>query len=246
MPKRPPTDLMFAGLVAITFLLAIAQSYGQTGAIAQKGSENELHRAARAGDLVALQARLDQGVKPDVRDSEGRTALLDAVKNGHPEIVRALLGAGASVNAATPGGRTPLIEAAENGRIQSAQLLIQAGADLNAIQRGWGSALETAERTGHLQTAALLRQAGAKTFGRSVGDAVCVRPWAGNGYCGKVESVDKMDYGIRITRLVGCENGCAARGECSAGRPVGGGDGLQVGETVATKSWCLTHTGVQQ
>lgn len=233
-------------LVAISCGFAIGQGYCQMGTHPQTGLEKELHRAARVGDLGALQARLAQGIKADARDPDGRTALLDAVKTGHPEVVRALLAAGAGVNTAARSGRTPLIEAAENGRVQSAQLLIQAGADLNAVQRGWGSALETAERTGHVQTAALLRQAGAKTFGRSMGDTVCVRPWGGNGYCGKVESVNKIDYSIRVTRLVGCENGCEARAECSAGRRVGGGDGIQVGEVIATKAWCITHTGVQQ
>ncbi len=245
MPKQSGKCVL-AVMVAISFTLTIPVAHAQPAVIPQMVPESALHRAARTGDLGALQARLDRGIKADARDSEGRTALMDAVKAGHPDVERALVAAGANVNATTPGGRTPLIEAAEYGRIQSAQLLIQAGADLNAVQRGWGSALETAERTGHLQTAALLRQAGAKTFGRSVGDTVCVRPWGGNGYCGKVENVDKNDYRIRITRLVGCENGCEARAECSAGRPVGGTDGIQVGEVVATKSWCITHTGVQQ
>jgi ankyrin repeat protein len=236
---------MIAAMVTITFSLTGSLSYSQA-AIPQRGTESALHHAARVGDLVALQSRLDQGVKADAFDAEGRTALLEAVKAGHPQVVSALLAAGAGPGVASVSGRTPLIEAAENGRIQSAQLLIKAGADLNAVQRGWGSALETAEKTGHLQVAALLRQAGAKTFGKSVGDTVCVRPWGGNGYCGKVESVNKTDYSIRISKLVGCENGCAARAECSAGRAVGGADGLQVGEVIATKNWCLTHTGVQQ
>jgi hypothetical protein len=212
----------------------------------QKGTESALHRAAAAGNLTALQARLNQGISPDVRNAEGRTALLEAVKAGHPQVVSALLAAGAGPSVASPSGRTPLIEAAENGRMQSAELLIKAGADINAVQRGWGSALETAEHTGHLQVAALLRQAGAKTSGKSVGDKVCVRPWGENGYCGTVDEVNKNDFRIHITDLVGCKNGCGAKAECSAGRPVGGVDGLQAGDVITTKSWCLTNTGVQQ
>ncbi len=235
---------MVAALITISFWTGLA-GYAQLATSPQKGRETVLHRAAQGGDLTALQARLDQGVPADARNADGRTALMDAVKAGHPEVERALLAAGANVNASTPGGRTPLIEAAEYGRMQSAQLLLQAGADLNAVQRGWGSALETAERTGHVQLAAFLRQADAKTSGRSVGDTVCVRPWGGNGYCGKVENVNKNDYSLRVTQLVGCGNGCSARAECSAGRAVGGSDGIQVGEVVATKSWCVTHTGVQ-
>jgi len=240
-----PNSKCWWRFAVLAVLLAGGTAYSQSAPAFGKGSETELQRAARAGDVTALQSRLDQGVKPDARDAEGRTALLEAVKAGHPEAVRVLLAAGAGPGVAAPSGQTPLIEAAEFGRVQSAQLLIKAGADLNAVQRGRGSALETAERTGHRQVAALLRQAGAKTFGRSVGDKVCVRPWGGDGYCGVVEDVNKTSYRIRVTELVGCKDGCAARAECSAGRPVGGADGWRPGDVISTRSWCLTHTGVQ-
>jgi hypothetical protein len=49
-----------------------------------------------------------------------------------------------------------------------------------------------------------------------------------------------------VTGIVGCADGCAAQAECSAGRGVGGAQGIAVGDTVDTVSWCLTHTGVQQ
>jgi hypothetical protein len=126
-------------------------------------------------------------------------------------------------------------------------LLIEAGADLKAHQRGFGSAVDAADRAGHTELAAALRAAGVRSAtGRSVGDTVCVRPWAGDGYCGTVESVDRTAYRIRVTKLVGCDGGCAQKAECSAGRPVGGADGLRVGDAISTVSWCLTHTGVQQ
>ncbi len=209
-----------------------------------KGS-TDLHQAARAGDLALLESRLKEGMNPDVRDQAGRTPLLESVLAGKLDAMRMLLAAGADANGHSFSGRTPLIEAAEHGQLGAAGLLIQSGADLNTIQRGYGSALETAERSGHNDVAALLRQAGAKSSGRSIGDTVCVRPWQGEGYCGKVEAVNRTAFTIRVTQIVGCTNACAAKAECSAGRPVGGADGIQVGEAVSTVSWCLTHTGVQ-
>lgn len=159
--------------------------------------------------------------------------------------MRALIEAGAVVDAAAGSGRTALIEAAEQGQLEAARLLLEAGADVNRSTRG-GSALETAERAGHKKLAALLRGAGANTFGKSVGDGVCVRGWKGDGYCGVVEDVDKIAYRIRVTEIVGCKDGCPAEARCSAGRTVGGKDGLAVGDVVDTVSWCLTHTGVQK
>jgi hypothetical protein len=171
-------------------------------------------------------------------------ALHRAVRSGNLPELRALLQNGADPNVRDGAGRTPLIVAAEQDRLDAARLLIAAGANLNVSTRGSGTALESAERAGHAEFAAMLRRAGARTSGKSVGDKVCVRPWQGDGYCGVVEAIDRTAYRIRITDLVGCENGCPAKGECSAGKPAGGPDGLHAGDTVTTVSWCLTHTGV--
>jgi hypothetical protein len=206
---------------------------------------SELHRVAEAGQIAQLRLQLSQGMDPDARDKARRTPLMDAVKTGQIDAVRLLLNAGADVNATSSTGRTPLIEATEFGQTNSASLLIAAGADLNASQRGWGTPLETAERTGNNEIAAMLRRAGARSSGRSVGDTVCVRPWQGNGYCGVVEEVNKTSFRLRVTEIIGCEGGCKAMPACSANREVGGIDGIQIGETITTVSWCLTHTGVK-
>jgi ankyrin repeat protein len=160
--------------------------------------------------------------------------------------VRVLLASGADVNASDVNGITALIEAADKGRPKTARLLLQSGANVNVSTRGLGTALDAAERSGHNDIVAMLRQAGDRTTGKSVGDTVCVRPWGGNGYCGTVESVNKNQFQIRVTEIVGCGGGCSAKAECSAGRPVGGPQGIKVGDTVNTVSWCLTQTGVQQ
>jgi hypothetical protein len=212
------------------------------GLAAGQDPEGELHRAARAGDVAQLKARLAAGARPDAEDAAGRTALLEAVAAGRLEAVRLLLAAGAGVNTAARSGRTPLIE---TGQLAAARMLVKAGADLDRGQRGWGTALETAERTGHNAVAAMLRQAGARSSGRSPGDTVCVRPWNGDGYCGVVEEVRKTAFRIRVTEIVGCASGCAAKTECSSGQEVGGKSGLREGDVITTVSWCLTHTGVQ-
>jgi hypothetical protein len=170
---------------------------------------------------------------------------MDAVSAGQLEAIRVLVEGGADVNAGAHDGQTPLIAAATQGRLDAARLLVQSGADLNIAPRGWGSALKTAERTGHNDVAIMLLQAGARSTGSSVGDTVCVRPWGGDGYCGAVELIDKTRYRLRVTKIVGCEGGCRAKPECSAGRPIGGSDGIAVGDEIDTVSWCLTHTGLK-
>ncbi len=224
-----------------------AVAHGQQAPAARPAAgETELHRAARQGDLARLRALARQGKDLNARDADGRTALLAAVAAGRSDAVGELLRDGAGVDVAAPGGRTPLVEAAERGQLDAVRLLVQAGADLHAQASGVGSPLDAADRSGNVEVANLLRRAGARSAtGKSVGDTVCVRPWGGDGYCGTVESVSKIQYRIRITELVGCKQGCAARAECSANRDVGGPGGLRVGDEVDTVSTCLTHTGVK-
>ena len=234
--------------VCLTLVVSAQQPAGTVSHAAPAtmiGIETQLHRAARAGDINLLRARLQQGVSPDARDPSGLTALMEAAHAGKLEAMRVLVEAGANVNAATLSGETPLITAAAHNQASAVKLLMQSGADLNLRSRGFGSALEAAERMGHEQIAQMLRKAGARTFGRSVGDTVCVRPWNGEGYCGTVAAIHKNQYQIRITKIIGCLRGCDPKPECSAGEPVGGPDGLGIGDTVTTPSWCLTHTGVR-
>jgi ankyrin repeat protein len=248
---RSPWQPAVCALAWLCFL-TVARGQAQDATIpgssseARTGTETQLHKAARAGDLKRLQARLQQGVNPDALSPSGRTALLEAAAAGQLHAMRALLEAGAHVNAASPDGQTPLIEAAVHNRADTVKLLLEAGADLNLRSRGFGSALEAAERMGHEQIAQILRNAGARTFGRSVGDTVCVRPWNGEGYCGTVTAIHQNQYQIRITKIVGCRDGCEPKPECSAGKPVGGADGFRVGDEITTVSWCLTHTGVKR
>ena len=227
---------MWAGMLAALLIV---------GALGQ-APDATLGKAARQGDLARLKSLLDSGADPNRRDANGRTALVEAVAGGQAAAARALLAAGAHPNLTSSGGRTPLIEAAIGGHVEIARLLIAAGADVNLAERGAGSALEAAEREGYTEMAALLRRSGARTSGRSVGDKVCVRPWKGDGYCGVVLSIDRNDYRLRVTEIVGCPNGCRAMEECSAGKLVGGSGGLKAGDTITTASSCLTHTGVSK
>jgi uncharacterized protein len=224
-------------LVGAALLLALA-----TVAAADEASQRLLAAAAR-GDAAHVAALAREGADPDVRDASFRPALLLAASSGRPEAVRALLRAGAAPDAGDRSGWTALHQAAQNGDLASARALLDAGATPDLRSRARGTALDVAERGGREELARLLRARGARGSGKSIGDTVCVRPWAGEGYCGVVLAVDATRFRLRVSELVGCERGCAADAECSAGRPAGGA-GIARGDVLSVPAWCLTHTGL--
>jgi Ankyrin repeats (3 copies) len=176
----------------------------------------------------------------------GDRALWSAVRSGDAAGVRRILREGANPDAALPSGWTPLMEATKTGRLDVAEALLAGGARADARDRAAGTALDVAEREGREALATLLRRHGARGSGKSVGDRVCVRPWKGSGFCGTVAAIEGTSYLLDVTSVAGCEGGCPADAECSASRPVGGmsAEAVRAGTSVRTKSWCLTHTGL--
>jgi hypothetical protein len=227
-----------------SMLACVAVSVALASADTAVDTDSRLLAAAARGDAAAIAALLRAGADRDARNDAGRPALLAAAASGRPEAVRALLRAGANVDAADRGGWTGLHEAAQRDGRAVARLLLEAGAAPDLRARSGGTPLDVAERAGHIELARLLRAHGARGSGKSIGDAVCVRPWRGDGYCAVIEGVDEAGFQLRVSRLVGCADGCEPDAACSAGQPVGPG-GLGPGDTLAVPASCLTHTGME-
>ena len=124
--------------------------------------ETAIMTAARTGNLEAVKALLAFG--PDLNRRETRreqTALMWAVEQIHPQIVRLLIEHGADVNARSKRGFTPLLFAAEQGVLDSVQALLAAGAELDGATPEWGSALVAAAARGHEDIALFLLEKGA-------------------------------------------------------------------------------------
>ncbi len=226
--------------IGLTLVLALAFSRG----VAAEDASSALLDAAARGDRARVSVLLQAGADPDARDRKGRPALLLAVSSGRLDAVRALLRGGAVPNAATRSGWTPLHGAAEGGGVEIARALLDADADPDLRDRVRGTPLDVAEEADHDALASLLRERGARGSGKSVGDTVCVRSWAGDGYCGVVEDRDATRHRLRVTEVVGCASACDADAACSGGRSVGPG-GLTAGDTVWVPTSCLTDTGLR-
>lgn len=110
----------FVGLILFSFICLAAAP----------GSEEELHEAARLGDLAKVRSLVEGGVDPNAKSRYGATALSFASDKGHIQVVRYLLDKGAEINVSDSFYRaTPLSWAISNDHRDVALLLLSKGAD---------------------------------------------------------------------------------------------------------------------
>jgi ankyrin repeat protein len=157
------------------------------GNAALPSGETALMTCARAGDARAVKALLAHGADVNATEHEHhQTALMWAVAQRHPDVVRLLIDSRADVRARSAtyaqtvvgeqtqragreelnytvwrGGATPLLFAARVGDVESARLLLTAGADANDSQPDGISALVLAAHSGNGPVAVLLLEHGA-------------------------------------------------------------------------------------
>ncbi len=96
-------------------------------------NENPLVLVAYLGEAEEVARLLGQGADANETDRfYGRTALMWAAEQGHPEVAKLLLDKGADVNAKTGEGWTALMSAAVGRDLEVVRLLLDKGADVNA------------------------------------------------------------------------------------------------------------------
>jgi|GEM_PF-2468755 len=96
-----------------------------------------LHREIRAGNLPAFAQLLQTSNDLDVKNAEGETLLLHAIRNRYIEFSRLLIDTGADVTIADNNGVEPIHEASEKGMVTLVKLLLAKGADVNSQSNKW-------------------------------------------------------------------------------------------------------------
>ncbi len=125
-----------------------------------------LMTAARTGNVQVVNALLAHGAHVNAATSATKsTALMWAVAEPHPDIVRALLDAGADPHPSTASGFPPLLFTAGNGDIEIAETLIAAGVDVNETGVDGTHALPYAIVSGNDTFALFLLEQGADPDG---------------------------------------------------------------------------------
>jgi ankyrin repeat protein len=120
--------------------------------------------AAYNGHTPVVAYLLEQGATVDLKDSNGRTALLYASSGPFPETVGLLLRKGADVNVqGKTEGFTALMMAAAEGQIEVVRVLLLNGASIDVIDRDGDTAKKFAREKGHTEVLKLLESQSANS-----------------------------------------------------------------------------------
>jgi ankyrin repeat protein len=127
-----------------------------------------IHDAASQGSSAEVEKILTADPQAWRRlDSSGMTALLLAIKENHPEIVKLLLDRGADPNQKTPQNWSPLHEAAVTGNPEIVSALLAKGANPRVFEsQNHGTPLHIACFQGNQAICELLVKAGADLTAR--------------------------------------------------------------------------------
>ena len=119
-----------------------------------------LTEAVQRGNKEVVAMLLALGADVNLRNGNGRTALMYLSENTTPEILRDLLSAGARLNAREDGGANPFMIAAASSPVRVLRDMIEAGAQVNARDSSGETCLFTAARTNSPEAIVLLLEAG--------------------------------------------------------------------------------------
>lgn len=95
-----------------------------------------LFRAARCGDLDKLRRCIDRGVDLNALDRRGRTAMQEAIIDGHSEFVAEMIKNAANLDVEDVWGKTPAMHAIHEDEAGRLRVLAEAGANLELRDKG--------------------------------------------------------------------------------------------------------------
>jgi ankyrin repeat protein len=135
LDARNAEGLTPLGIACMAGNWRLARFLLECGAKAEPAGAQPVLLAAAAteeDDPAGVQLLLRHKARVDTRGAHGRSALHEAARAGHAEILAALLGAGAALEARDQAGNTPWLDAVRSGNATAVEVLVAAGADLHA------------------------------------------------------------------------------------------------------------------
>jgi ankyrin repeat protein len=122
----------------------------------KRTGRSALHFSVERGDAATTEVLLKAGANPHLKDKNGATAFIMALKTPLRELVRA----GSDLNLQNQEGLTPLMIAARSGRTDITNILLEGEhihLDIQEKRTGWSALHFSAERGDAATTEALLK-----------------------------------------------------------------------------------------
>ena len=168
-------------------------------------SQSGLGLSSNSNLTYTVRLLLDKGANANAKHREDEiTAVMQASRKGHRDIVQLLCERGADVNTKDKEGNTALHYAAQHGHVEVVKLLLKEGANIEAIGGRFGdTALMDAAGSGQNSVAVILLQAGAIVSKTSYKGATALARAAGNGHEGMAKIL--LDSGAALE--TGDDNG---------------------------------------
>jgi ankyrin repeat protein len=143
--NRFPRESQQSHATGAPFEIRLSRRPERSDSVSTRGARMEPPQRplARQDDLLPT-ATIDLSIK----NANGDTALIEASRNGHLEVVRILLRAEAEVDEVNPRGQTALLVAAAGGHARIVELLLAAGADRGIADENGDTAVMLAARNG--------------------------------------------------------------------------------------------------
>lgn len=164
-PSPEPTSNVNQQTNANTPPVATPDEMAARARLAEKNipyTETAFGRAVEEGDTNAVELFLAAGMKPDVKDAAGRTALINAASRGSNNISQKLLSKGADINARDNTGSTALMQSALGGHKETTKVLLENRADVNLTDNNGQTALIYAAAQGRAEIVRMLLNNGAR------------------------------------------------------------------------------------
>ena len=117
--------LFFMAIVAMLFIQPLLSFANEE---ADFSKEKDFLKAALTGDVATVEKLLQEGVKIDLQNPDGFTALAVASQNGHTAVVNLLLEKNAAFDLRNVQGGTALLLASKNGHETIVEALLAKGA----------------------------------------------------------------------------------------------------------------------
>ena len=157
---------------------------GMMGRTALHYTVKPIQRDQHEGHAKIAQMLIRAGAHVDARDSQGRTALMDAAEGGHAEVLQVLLDGDAALGVFCDRGFAPMHYAALRGNERELALLLGHGAsaDLPSTAPHAATPLMLAAASGYRAACVLLLEIGAHVDARGSRGGTALMNAAANGH----------------------------------------------------------------